>query len=276
LREVDPDAPDAPEPHVLVVEDNWINQALCVDQLNRAGFSTFAAGNGEEAIQAVRRGGFDAILMDVQMPEIDGAEATRRIRAEAWGERIPIIGMTAHTGTVVRKRCLDAGMDLVLHKPVDFAFLLLRLHEVIAAARVAAGTGDSDHPAEADLDIDDEYLAVLLVEVGVKRARICVTAFIADTVVHVTAMEQLLAGGEWDELGRLAHSLAGIASTLGAITLADGLLMLEDAVRLEGQAHAGSTLREVRATWERTRIALRPRFEALVAARGGGPAKKVA
>jgi HPt (histidine-containing phosphotransfer) domain-containing protein len=167
----------------------------------------------------------------------------------------------------------------VLHKPVDFAFLLLRLREVIAAAHVAAvsETGrDGDEAVESALDIDDEYLEILLAEVGVRRARICVTAFVTDTVVHMAALEQLKASGEWDELGRLAHSLAGIAGTLGAISLADGLLMLEDAVRLEGQAHVGATLHEVRATWERTRIALGPRFEALAAGRGGAAAKMVA
>jgi signal transduction histidine kinase/CheY-like chemotaxis protein/HPt (histidine-containing phosphotransfer) domain-containing protein len=278
LREFDPRAPAAPRGRVLVVEDNRINQALFVDQLNRGGFSTFAASNGREAVEAVRRGGFDAILMDVQMPEIDGIEATRRIRASEHGQRTPIIGMTAHTGSAVRKRCLDAGMDLVLHKPVDFSGLPLRLREVIAAAHLATANmtdGEANQIPDASLDIEDEYLEVLLAEAGVKRARICVTAFLADTTVHVAAMERLMRGGEWDELVRLAHSLAGIAGTVGAISLADGLLMLEDAVRLEGRPHVDAALNDVRSTWERTRIKLRSRFEALASSRGGA-AKKAA
>ena len=136
LREVDPRAPPAPTARILVVEDNRIAQALFVDQLNRPGWSTYTASNGREAVEAARRGGFDAILMDVQMPEMDGTEATRRIRTAEAGPRVPIIGMTAHTGSAVRKRCLDAGMDLVLHKPMDFSSLPLRLREVIAAAKL--------------------------------------------------------------------------------------------------------------------------------------------
>jgi CheY-like chemotaxis protein/anti-sigma regulatory factor (Ser/Thr protein kinase) len=271
LQEFDPRAPPAPRARVLVVEDNRINQALFVDQLNRAGFSTFAASNGREAVEAVRRGGFDAILMDVQMPEIDGIEATRRIRAGEHSRRTPIIGMTAHTGSTVRKGCLDAGMDLVLHKPMDFSGLPLRLREVIATAHAVATTTDPEtkHIADATLDIEDEYLEILLAEAGIKRARLCVTAFLADTTVHVASMERLMRGAEWDELARLAHSLAGIAGTVGAIALADGLLMLEDAVRLQGQAHVDAALNDVRSTWERTRIKLRSRFEALASSRGG-------
>jgi CheY-like chemotaxis protein len=270
LQEINPRAPAAPKARVLVVEDNRINQALLVDQLNRAGFSTFTASDGKEAVEAVRRGGFDAILMDVQMPEIDGIEATRRIRTSELRYRIPIIGLTAHTGSVVRKRCLDAGMDLVLHKPVDFSCLPLRLREVIAAAHVATvGDADSDtaRHSEGGLEIDDEYLEILLAEVGVKRARICVTAFLADTTVHLSAMARLMNSNEWDELARLAHSLSGIAGTLGAINLADGLLMLEDAARLEGRVHVDTALDDVRSTWERTRIMILPRFETLAAAR---------
>jgi signal transduction histidine kinase/CheY-like chemotaxis protein len=279
LQEINPRAPAAPKARVLVVEDNRINQALLVDQLNRAGFSTFAASDGKEAVEAVRRGGFDAILMDVQMPEIDGIEATRRIRTAERRYRIPIIGLTAHTGSVVRKRCLDAGMDLVLHKPVDFSCLPLRLREVIAAAHVATvgdPEGDTARKIDGGLEIDDEYLEILMAEVGVKRARICVTAFIADTTVHLSAMTRLMNSNEWDELERLAHSLSGIAGTLGAINLADGLLMLEDAARLDGQAHVDTALNDVRSTWERTRIMIMPRFEALAAARNRSASHRAA
>jgi signal transduction histidine kinase/DNA-binding response OmpR family regulator len=279
LQEINPRAPAAPKARVLVVEDNRINQALLVDQLNRAGFSTFAASDGKEAVEAVRRGGFDAILMDVQMPEIDGIEATRRIRAGERRYRIPVVGLTAHTGSVVRKRCLDAGMDLVLHKPVNFSCVPLRLREVIAAAQVATvreADGDTAQIIAGGLEIDDEYLQILLAEVGVRRARICVTAFLADTTVHLSAMVRLMNSNEWDELGRLAHSLAGIAGTLGAINLADGLLMLEDAARLEGQVHVDSSLNDVQSTWERTRMMILPRFEALAAARSGAAAHRAA
>jgi signal transduction histidine kinase/CheY-like chemotaxis protein len=275
LREIDPRAPAAPRPRILVVEDNRIAQALAVDQLNRAGFSTFTASNGREAIEAARRGGFDVILMDVQMPEIDGIEATRTIRSGEVGHRIPIIGMTAHTGSGVRERCLEAGMDLVLDKPVDFASLPLRLREVAAAAATQFEHDDAAAPRNT-LEIADEYLELLLAEVGVKRTRTYVIAFLADTAVHVAMMARLVQDAEWDDLARLAHSLSGIAAALGAIALADGMLMLEDAARLNKQAQAEAALADVRQTWERTRITLRPRFEALVSGRDGGGTKRAA
>jgi signal transduction histidine kinase/CheY-like chemotaxis protein len=279
LQEVDPCAPAAPKARILVVEDNRINQALFVDQLTRAGFSTFAASNGKEAIEAVQRGGFDGILMDVQMPEIDGIEATRRIRADQGErQRIPIIGMTAHTGTIVRKRCLDAGMDVVLHKPVDFAALPLRLREVIAGAQAVRRddlVSDAMLAPNASLDVDDEFVQVILAEVGFERAENCVKAFLADTPVHLAEMTRLLGDAQWEELRRLAHSLAGIAGTLGAISLADGLLMLEDAAQTGDLHPASATLREVQVTWERTHVTLWHRFCALSADRNTS-AKKAA
>ena len=265
LQEVYPRAPSTPRSRVLVVEDNRINQALFLDQLTRAGFSAFAASNGREAIEAVARGGFDAVLMDMQMPEVDGVEATRRIRAtEEVGHRIPIIGMTAHTGAVIRKACLEAGMDLVLHKPVDFAALPLRLHEVIGAARAYVGaTPTSEYlpPTDGNLDVDRECLQVLVAEVGVDRAAVCVSAFLGETGPHVTELGEHLGARCWEELQRLAHSLAGLGSTLGAIAFSDGLLMLEDAARAKDAEKAASAVREVSATWERTRLSLRAQFD---------------
>jgi signal transduction histidine kinase/CheY-like chemotaxis protein len=279
LADIHPKAPAAPEARILVVEDNRINQALFVDVLTRAGFSAFAASSGEEAVQAAERGGFDGILMDVQMPGIDGTEATRRIRAGERHHRVPIVGLTAHTGAMVRKRCLDAGMDIVLHKPVDLARLPLRLREVIGSARLSTLKEDSGNAGqvvdeEPALDIADEYLEVLMAEIGTERARACITMFLTDTTEHVPAMQRMRSAVEWQGLGGLAHSLAGAAATLGAVSFADALLMLEDATRIEEEVHVEAALREVQATWDRTRTMLLRRFDAVAAARRGAVAKK--
>jgi len=268
LQEMDPRAPPPQRPRVLVVEDNRINQALLMDLLERAGFSAYAASSGEEAVQAAARGGFDAILMDVQMTGIDGTEATRLIRAAEQGTRTPIIGHTAHSGTMIRKSCMDAGMDAVLHKPVDVSRLPLRLREAITAARRTTVVGEidqSDLQAESDcaLDIADEYLEALLVEVGIERTRTYVEAFLVDTEAHLPEMERFLRNSEWLTLGRLAHNLAGVASTLGAISLADGLLLLEDAARDEDSQRLDVALQGVLTTWHRVRTSLRRRFETL-------------
>ena len=269
LHEFYPRAPISPKQRILVVEDNRINQALFLDVFNRANFSAFAASSGEEAVQAAERGGFDVILMDVQMPGIDGTEATRRIRAMNSSRRIPIVGLTAHSGAVMRKRCLDAGMDLVLHKPVDLSRLPLRIREVINAAIPAqdepSDAGGSEH--DATLDIADEYVEVLIAELGAERGRTCVTEFLADTAIHIPALLRQAEAENWQALASFSHNLAGAASTLGAAALGDALLIVEDFARLEDKARLVSALKEVEAVWDRTRIGLRRRFDVLAAKR---------
>jgi signal transduction histidine kinase/CheY-like chemotaxis protein len=119
--EMEPPAAQAGRPfRVLLAEDNQINQMLALALLRRAGFEVEAAPNGREALDAVARGGYDAVLMDVHMPEMDGLEATRRIRAlpGALG-RVPIVAMTASAMEEDRQRCLDAGMNAYVAKPID-------------------------------------------------------------------------------------------------------------------------------------------------------------
>jgi signal transduction histidine kinase/CheY-like chemotaxis protein len=281
LQEMDPRAPPPRRPRVLVVEDNRINQALLMDSLERAGFSAYAASSGEEAVQAAARGGFDVILMDVQMTGIDGTEATRLIRAAEQGRRTPIIGHTAHSGAMVRKSCMDAGMDAVLHKPVELSRLPLRLREAITAARritVAEEAEHHDPQAEADsaLDIADEYLETLLLEVGIERARAYIEAFLVDTAAHLPDMQDFHRNSDWPTLGRLAHNLAGVAGTLGAISLADSLLVLEDASREGDSRQLDAALQGVLATWDRVRTSLRRRFETLAGKWSAPGARKAA
>jgi CheY-like chemotaxis protein len=115
---------------ILLAEDNLVNQKVAMRLLERAGHSVRVAGSGREAVTAFRSEAFDLILMDVQMPEMDGLEATAAIRAAeaAAGTHVPIIAMTAHAFAEDGERCLAAGMDAFLTKPVRVA----QLHEVIA------------------------------------------------------------------------------------------------------------------------------------------------
>jgi signal transduction histidine kinase/AmiR/NasT family two-component response regulator len=105
------------EGRILVVEDNPVNQAVAVRALGRLGYTVAMAENGRDALELVRRSSFDLILMDVQMPEMDGLETTRAIRA--FDTTTPIVAMTAHAMKGDRERCLDAGMDDYLTKPIQ-------------------------------------------------------------------------------------------------------------------------------------------------------------
>lgn len=124
---------------ILVAEDNPVNQKLVTRLLTRAGARVDVAGNGKDAVQMWARLPYDLILMDCQMPLVDGYEATRTIRsAEEPGERVPILAVTAHAGQDERRRCLDAGMDDYISKPYTAADLI---HRVAHWLEARAGAG---------------------------------------------------------------------------------------------------------------------------------------
>ena len=124
-------------PRILLAEDNPMNQKLAV-RLLKLGYPTEVVGNGQEAVDAVRAGGFDIVLMDVQMPELDGLEATRRIRAQAPTPRPWIVAMTANAMEGDREACLAAGMDGYISKPIR--------PEALAEALSAATEGRDRSP----------------------------------------------------------------------------------------------------------------------------------
>ncbi|MGI8672733.1 MAG: response regulator, partial [Luteitalea sp.] len=122
---------------VLLAEDNAVNQQVAVAMLKKGGHHVFVADNGAHAADAIAREPFDVVLMDVQMPDVNGFEATARVRdrERTTGGRIPIVAMTAHAMTGDRERCLDAGMDGYLTKPITFDALMA------AVERYGAATG---------------------------------------------------------------------------------------------------------------------------------------
>jgi CheY-like chemotaxis protein len=119
---------------ILVAEDNLTNQKLVARMLEKNGHSVVLAGDGFQALDEVRRSAFDLVLMDIQMPGMDGCEASREIRRReaAGGERLPIIAVTAHAMNSDRDRCLDAGMDEFVSKPIRFAELNEKIQAVVA------------------------------------------------------------------------------------------------------------------------------------------------
>ena len=122
-----------PRLRVLLAEDNRVNQLLAVRLLEGRGHEVTVAGDGRTAVDKATSEDFDVILMDVQMPEMDGLEATRVLRAS--GVRAPIIAMTAHAMQGDRDRCLDAGMDAYITKPIQPAEVFLAIEDAVAAAR---------------------------------------------------------------------------------------------------------------------------------------------
>ena len=136
--------------HVLVAEDNAINQLLAVRLLEKRGYLVTVAANGNEALGAMQKQSFDVVLMDVQMPEMDGFEAARAIRERENNTSIhvPIIAMTAHAMTGDKQRCLSAGMDAYVSKPIHPGTLFSTIEKLCSSDQKAPL-----HPDETPLPV---------------------------------------------------------------------------------------------------------------------------
>ena len=200
---------------VLVAEDNKINQQLAAVMLRHAGHKVDIVENGEQAVEAVRNGAYDVVLMDVEMPVVDGKEATRRIRAlPPPANRVMIIAVTAHAMAGAREEYLAAGMDDYLAKPIDPRVLLRKLATL--SAEPSAGTGSDEL---GTLVLDHSHLEALSSHLPADDLRQLLALLPEQLDAQISAIEALLATGDLATLGREAHSLAGAASNYGASKL---------------------------------------------------------
>jgi signal transduction histidine kinase/DNA-binding response OmpR family regulator len=238
---------------VLVAEDTPVNQRVVIRMLETAGCRADAVGNGREAVEAVARLPYDLVFMDCQMPEMDGLEATRIIRAaegENGGRRVPIVALTANALQGDRERCLAAGMDDYLAKPVT-------KEAFVAALRRWGG----EAPAPADGSIDASVLAELAAVDGAPGQQNLLAelleVFLQDTPLRLTIARAALEGGDGDGLRRGAHALKGSSAALGLMHLRDLCATLEDQGRSGALGEARTTLVAVQAELERLKPWLR-------------------
>jgi len=200
---------------VLVAEDNKINQQLAAVVLRHAGHTVDVVENGEQVVEAVRHGAYDAVLMDVEMPVVDGKEATLRIRAlPPPANRVVIIAVTAHAMAGAREEYLAFGMDDYLAKPIDPRVLLGKLATL--SAEPGAGTG-SDEPGV--MVLDHSHLEALSTFLPANDVRQLLDLLPTQLDAQISSIEAVLTTGDLTTLGREAHSLAGAASNYGAFKL---------------------------------------------------------
>ena len=208
---------------VLVAEDNKINQQLAATLLRRAGHLPDIAENGEAAVAAVVAGDYDVVLMDVQMPVLDGIQATQRIRALPPPKNaVPIIALTANAMAGAREQYLAQGMDGYLSKPLDVETLLDTIRRAAAAQPAQpAAAAEPVAPAPPAADLDAAFVATL--ERHLTRAKVVelLTMFIAQMPVNLAAIRSALAAGDLAAAGREAHTLAGYGGNVGAARLHD-------------------------------------------------------
>ncbi len=207
------------ERRALVVEDNEINQLVAVELLQALGVPADVARNGREAVEAVARRSYVAILMDCQMPEMDGYEAARRIRAmEGTVANTPIIALTAHAMEGERQKVLDAGMDDYLAKPVRFAALEKTLRHWVAlppATLPPPGLPAEDRSAALSLE------AHQLLDPTASRSARVLSLCLTQLPETVAAMEHAAKQQEIEQLRGLAHRLKGSCLSIGAGALAE-------------------------------------------------------
>jgi CheY-like chemotaxis protein len=223
---------------ILLVEDNPVNQRVTQRALQKLAAEVTLANNGAEALERLAEGRFDAVLMDCQMPVMDGFTATRAIRAaearKGDGTHLPIIALTANVMSEDRERCLAAGMDAYLGKPLEPSQL-----------------GDcldrywKNHPAKVEQEID---LAALRELTGgdIEFQRELVATFISSGDECLADIVAALAAQDLETVGKRAHALKGASANMHAHTLSTAASNLENAARAQSVHELGTLVQTLR------------------------------
>jgi polar amino acid transport system substrate-binding protein len=209
---------------VLLVEDNVINQQVAQEILEGMGLLVHTVNNGQEAVDTLDQHSYDLVLMDLQMPEMDGYEATRRIRADAKYDQLPLIAMTAHAMADEREHCLDVGMNEHVPKPIDPAHLYKVLCQWLEPAISQAPqetTRDSQSERQFPTNLTGIDLLWGIERVGGNEQLYLnlLTEFVSNHGQDLAKLETNLQRSDIDSARRTLHTLEGVSGNIGAHTL---------------------------------------------------------
>ncbi len=245
--QLDPEMAKRQPLRILLAEDNVVNQKVALRLLERLGYRADVAANGLEALEAVQRQPYDVVLMDVQMPEMDGLEASRRIKQGGAASSSPrIIALTADALQGDRERCLAAGMDDYLTKPIRVEAL------VAALGQTQPQSGAQGSQAQAAAAIDPQKFAEFQETMGADFIGEVIAVFTEDAPELLRNMEQALAVNDAELFRRAAHSLKSNSASFGAVILAELARELE-MMGKEGKL-TGATEKVTRAAAEYQRV----------------------
>ncbi len=236
---------------ILLAEDNLLNQEVAMELLTDSGFRVDLAENGKVAVEMTDRNPYDAVLMDMQMPVMDGEHATREIRGDERFHDLPIIAMTANAMAGDRERCIAAGMNDHVAKPIDPKALLKTLVQWIPPLdrdpeKIEEDAKEADKKPAAESEIPEEAILLALksipgldVDAGLKRlmgkqdfyTRMLRQFTIGEEARTVATVRAQLEAGDRHTAERAAHSLKGVAATLGASALQGWAAELERSIR---------------------------------------------
>ena len=223
---------------ILLVEDNELNQEVAAGLLTEGGFRVDIADNGQIAVERVQQTAYDLVLMDMQMPVLDGVSATREIRQWPGCAALPIVAMTANAMQQDKERCLAAGMNDFITKPIEPDELWATLQRWIKPPLAGVQAGAASPPvALSDADLPGD-IAGLDVAAGLRRARGKPTLylsflrrFVANQTPVAEAIRAALDRDDWATAERLAHTAKGVAGAIGAAGVQDAAAALERAIQ---------------------------------------------
>jgi signal transduction histidine kinase/DNA-binding response OmpR family regulator len=250
---------------ILVAEDNTVNQKVALKQLHRLGYKADIVTNGREAVEAVKIKRYDLVLMDCQMPEMDGFEATAEIRAaeKDKAEHTRIIAMTAHALKGEREKCLAAGMDDYLSKPVKIEILSQMLEKYLVQSKVKSDVQFEISDAQSVLDTEkgkfvDRAMLDSFRDLQQPGEPDIVTElidlYLADAAKRITTLRQAAGSGDLKTIKYQAHAVKGGSSNIGAL----GLARLSSQLEENGIEMAGAlaTISKMEAEFEKVTLQL--------------------
>jgi len=263
-----PEAQQASEPkivrregrslHVLLAEDNVVNQTLASHLLEKRGFDVTVVADGNGALAAIERQRFDVVLMDIQMPNKDGLEATAAIRAKEATTRthLPIIALTAHAMKGDRERCIAAGMDAYVSKPIRSK----ELFETIESILHKSGSAAEPRPVEKERDSNnaafDEALLLERTEGSAELCGMLIEAFLKEYPKQVAALSQALQRQDTKEIAVAAHALKGAIANFTDGASLQATKALEKVAREGDLPSANEAYRKLTAELDRLQAAL--------------------
>jgi PAS domain S-box-containing protein len=247
---------------ILLAEDHPVNQQVVLAMLGQLGLAADPVFNGAQAIEALRTTGYDLVLMDCEMPEVDGYEATRRIRnraTETLNPLIPIVAVTANAMPGDREKCLRCGMDDYLAKPIEPDELAQVLAKWIGHAAPIGKCNAGKTPVRPDGDQVFDRSGLLKRLAGNRGlAEKLVREFLADTPSQLRILRKLLEDGDAESARRQAHKLKGAAANLSAGALREAALHAEQAA-MSGQLNkVADLLATMEGEFERVKSVLQP------------------
>jgi CheY-like chemotaxis protein/HPt (histidine-containing phosphotransfer) domain-containing protein len=245
---------------ILLAEDNIVNQKVGVRQLQKLGYRADSVANGREAVEAVRRIPYDLVLMDCQMPEMDGYEATAEIRRlEGASRHTPIVAMTANALEGDRGRCLNVGMDDYVSKPVKPEELGAVLERFLSDDKRNVENADASSQSSAP-PVDMERLQLALGDDPFEVADI-LGVYLEQMSKSLEKLGVAIESGDANEVNLIGHNCAGVNANCGMVALVEPLRKLERMGRENQLAGASALCARVGREFERVKTFLQENLE---------------